>query len=126
MCRLYHSPVAIYALLCLGVYASCLCLHIFVVDDGRSYLLVTIAGKLVEERLQGIKMFFLGSLNLQFVVDEKFHIFLYRLLVDDTFGVVLVIRIFEFRLAYRLSVNLHDDRVGSLSKSHAATKQHKP
>ena len=81
--------------MCAGVYTSCFSLNIIIIDDHWPYLLVAVHGELLlvgRKRLVfGIK----GSKDLQFVVDEQVNILFHALLVDDTFRIVLVERIFK-------------------------------
>ena len=73
-----------------------------------------------QPRFKGI----LSCQHLKLVVDEQVDILINRFLVDDTLGIVFVVRIFKFGTTDRLTIDGHDSRVVVLSKSYAPRKEH--
>ena len=123
MSQLSHTTIAIDALLCLGIYLMSLSLNISIGNHSRTYLLIAITSKLIEEWLQCIQMFFLGSLNLKLIINKKVNIFSYRLFVYHALWIILIERIFKFRTTNGLTINLHYYRVVRLCKSYIAYKE---
>ena len=101
----------------LVVVTLCLFLHVSIGDERWTDLLVTIGTELLLERAQCIELRIKGSLHLQLIVDKEVNILLHGLLVNDTFRIVLIVRIFKLRTTDRLSVDYHDRRVVGLSHS---------
>ena len=103
-----HATHRVDARLCLLVNLLSLSLHVGIVDEHRTDLLVAISSKLLLERRHRIQMCLFGSLHLQLIVDEQVEILLHILLVDHALGIVLVERILKFRSRHRLSIDNHN------------------
>ena len=89
-----------------------------------SNLLVTISTELLLIGNHRVELSIKSSLNLQFVINKKVHIFFNGLLVNHAFRIVLVIRILELRTLNGMACNCHNHRVVCLCKSHAPVKEH--
>ena len=69
--------------------------HCLIGGKRRYNLLVAISGELIVERFHGVEFCIEGCLHLQLVIDEKINIFLHRFLINDSLGIILVVRIFK-------------------------------
>ena len=73
----------------------CFGFHVLVGDEHRHHLLVAVHGELLLVGRKRVVFGIKGSKDLQFVVDEQVDILFHALLVDDTFRIVLVERVFK-------------------------------
>ena len=80
-------------------------------DEERTYLLVAVLAELLLETGERVEVIIQGSLYLHLVVDEELGILAHRLLVDDTFGVVLIVVIFKFAAGNCHTIDGHHDGV---------------
>ena len=94
------------------------------IDHRRTNLLVAILKEFLLEGTERIDTGILSCQHLELVVDEQVDILINRFLVDDTLGIVFVVRIFKFGTTDRLTIDGHDSRVVVLSKSYAPRKEH--
>ena len=81
--------------------------HVVVGDHGGEHLLVAVLCKFLLERRQRVEVGVKSGGHLQLVVDIQFGILLDGLFVDDTLGVVLVVRIFKLTERHGLTVYCH-------------------
>ena len=70
-------------------------LHVIVGHHGGQQLLVAVLCKLGLERTQRVVLGIEGSTHLQLIVNKQVNVFLDRLLVDDSLGIVLVVGVFK-------------------------------
>ena len=98
--------------------------EIRLIDHRRTNLLVAILQEFLLEGTERIDASLLSSQHLELVVNEQVDILINRFLVDDTLGIVFVVRIFKFGTTDRLTIDGHDNRVVVLSKSYAPRKEH--
>ena len=67
----------------------------------------------------------LSGFHLQFIIDKKVEVLFDILLVDHSFGIVLIVRVFKLRAAYRLTVDSHNRRIiVALCISHSCHEEH--
>ena len=95
--------------------------HVGIGDHGGEYLLVTVLCELLLEGGERVITCLKGSGNLQLIIDEEVNVLVNGLLVDDAFGVVLVVAVLELGAEYGLAVDGHDNRVVLLR--HSRSKQ---
>ena len=111
-------------MLCAVIDILCLLLDVVVCDERWPHLLVAILCELVLESLGGIHSSFNGSDDLKLIIDEEVNVFFHRLFVDDTLGIVFVVRVLEFRPCYGHAVDGHDCRIALLSERSRAHGEH--